>query len=199
MEIVKRRTGMKNSQTANQLGGRAIGSIFFAVFGAIWLLLSLYAKEMLTVTTVTGVLTGMAVLLGAAQYLLRLAKRWPRVPDDPAMGRAFAWINVIQWISVAVVAITLAKLHLDAYVISAIAAIVGLHLFPLARLFRYPLHYATGALLVAWALASALFVPVEEMQGTAALGTGAILWLSAAATLTIALRAARRFADPQAC
>lgn len=190
---------MNTIVTANQLSGRATGAIFFAGFGALWIALALYALERLNAATITGLLLGLAVLVLAALFLLRAAKRWPRVPGDPTMGRAFAWINAIQWISVAVVAITLAKLHLDAYVISAIAAIVGLHLFPLARLFRYPLHYATGALLVAWALASAVLVPAEEMQGAAALGTGAILWLSAAATLTIALRAARRFADPQAC
>ena len=64
----------------------------------------------------------------AAVYLLRLSKRWPRVPDDPAIGRAFGWTNAIQWIAVAIAAFSFAKLHIDAYVISAIAAMVGLHL-----------------------------------------------------------------------
>ena len=78
---------MKAIQTANQLSGRAIGVIFFAGFGAIWLSLSLYALELLHATTLSGVLLGMAVLVLAALYLLREAKRWPRVPDDPAVGR----------------------------------------------------------------------------------------------------------------
>jgi hypothetical protein len=120
------------------------------------------------------------------------------VPEDPAIGRAFGWINAIQWIAVGAVAFTFAKLHIDAYVMSAITAIVGLHLFPFARLFRNRLHYGTGALLVAWALASALLVPIDHMQGIAALGTGAILWLSAAVTLIIALQSARQSADPLA-
>jgi hypothetical protein len=135
---------------------------------------------------------GLTVLLLAAFYLLHLAKRWPRVPDDPAVGRAFAWINAIQWIAVILVAFAFARLHLDAYVISAITGIVGLHMFPLARLFRYPPHYAAGSVLVAWAAASAVFVSTEKMQGVAALGTGIILWLSAAVTLALAIPAARR-------
>jgi hypothetical protein len=114
------------------------------------------------------------------------------VPDDPGRGRAFGWINAIQWTAVFIVAFSFAKLHIDAYVISAITAIIGLHMFPLARLFRYPLHYATGAVLVAWAAASAILAPVEQMQGTAALGTGIILWLSAAVTLAVAVHAARQ-------
>jgi hypothetical protein len=106
------------------------------------------------------------------------------------MGRAFAWINVIQWVAIFLVIVALGKLHLDAYFTSAITAIIGLHMFPLARLFHYPLHYATGALLVGWAVASAVFVQADQMQGTTAMGTGGILWISAAVTLTIAIQMA---------
>jgi hypothetical protein len=180
------------NQTANQLSGRAIGAIFFAGFGALWLFLAVYARQQLGVATVCGIVLGLAVLLMAAIYLVRLAKRWPRVADDPAVGRAFAWINAIEWSAVAVVVFTCAKLHLDAYVMSAITAIVGLHMFPLAKLFWYRPHYVAGAVLVAWAVASAVFVPLEEMQGVAALGTGVILWLSATVTLALAIPAARQ-------
>jgi hypothetical protein len=190
---------MQKNQTANQLSGRAIGALFFAVFGAIWIGLALYALEWLRAATVAGLLLGMAALVLGALFLLRAARRWPRVPDDPAVGRAFGWINAIQWIAVAIVAVTLNKLHLDAYVMCAIAAIVGLHMFPLARLFRNALHYATGAVLVAWAVVSAVVVPTGQLQGVSALGTGVILWLSAAVTLTLALREARQSPDPLAC
>jgi hypothetical protein len=138
---------------------------------------------------------GLAVLVLSALYLLREAKRWPRVPDDPAVSRAFNRVNAVQWIAVFVVAFALAKLHLDAYIMNAITFIVGLHMFPLARLFRYPPHYAAGAVLVAWAAASVFMTPVEHLQGITALGTGAILWLSAAVTLTLALSDARQSAD----
>ncbi len=190
---------MKNAQSENEFIGRAIGSIFFAGFGAFWLFLSLYARQLLRAGTVAGVLVGLALLLLAALYLFREAKRWPRVPNDPAVGRAFAWINTIQWIAVFAVVFTFVKLHIDAYVMCAITAIVGLHMFPLARLFRYPLHHATGALLVAWAAASALLLPVDQMQGIAAMGTGLILWLSAAVTLATGLQAARQPTRPLPC
>ena len=183
---------MQNFPNANQLGGRAIGSMFFAGFGAVWLFLALVAKQQITFATVSGTLLGMLSLFLSAFYLLRQSKRWPRVPDDPAMGRAFGRINAIPWIAVAAVAFSFAKLHIDAYVISAITAIIGLHMFPLARLFHYPMHYATGAVLVAWAAASAILAPVEQMQGTAALGTGIILWLSAMVTLAIGVKLARQ-------
>ena len=182
-------------QTANQLSGRATGALFFAGFGTLWIALALYALERLSIATVAGLLLGMACLVLAALSLLRYAKLWPSVPDDPAMGRAFGWINAVQWIAVAVTVFTLAKLHLDAYVMCAITAIVGLHMFPLARLFHYPPHYLSGALLVAWAAASAVFVPIEHLQGISALGTGIILWLCAAVTLALAWSASRQSAN----
>ena len=183
---------MQNFPNANQLSGRAIGSMFFAGFGTGWLFMALAAQQRITFVTVSAVLLGMLFLFLTAFYLLRQSRRWPRVPNDPAMRRTFAWINAIQWIAIGIVALSFGKLHIDAYVNSAIAAIMGLHLFPLARLFRYPLHNATGAVLIVWAMASAILVPTEQMQGTAALGNGLILWFSAAVTLAIALQLARR-------
>jgi hypothetical protein len=189
-------------QTANQLRGRAIGSIFFTCFGTGWIFLALAAKQIINAATASGTVVGMVVLLLTAAYLLRRAKLWPRVADDPAIerarGRAFMWINAIQWTAVAIVAFSFANFHMDAYTTSAITGIVGLHMFPLARLFRYPMHYLTGGLLVAWAAASAALLPVAEMQGTTSLGTGILLWLSAAATLTIALQASRQTVGAQA-
>jgi len=41
-------------------------------------------------------------------------------------------------------------------------------------------------------------VPVDQMQGTAALGTGVVLWLSAAVTLAVGIQAARQTAVPLA-
>jgi drug/metabolite transporter (DMT)-like permease len=177
---------MQTIQNANQLSGRATGALFFAGFGALWIALALYALERLNAITISGILLGLAILLLAALSLFRQARRWPRVPDDPAMGRAFAWINAIEWTAVAVAAFTLARLHLDAYVMCAITAIVGLHMFPLARLFRYAPHYWSGAILVAWAAASAFYIPNEHLQGISALGTGIILWLNAAFALGLA-------------
>jgi hypothetical protein len=182
---------MVQELTANRIGGRAIGALFFTGFGAIWLLLGLYAKQRLSTAPLSLVVCGTVALGFGALFLLRRAKTLPRAPEDPAMARAFKWINIVQWVAVAVVAIAFARFGIDAYVISAITAIVGLHMFPMARVFRYPMHYVTGTALVGWAVASVLLFPKDEMQGSTALGTGVILWLSALLTLALAMRAMR--------
>jgi len=189
---------MTSTLTANQLRGRAIGSLFFTGFGALWLALALYALERLDVIAGAALALVSAVLLLNISRLFAEARRWPRVPDDPAMGRAFGRINAIQWIAVFAVAFALAKLHLDAYIMNAITLIVGLHMFPLARVFRYPMHNKTGAVLVAWSILSIFIVPRDHLQGIAALGTGIILWIAAAIGLRLAFKTARNATPPQA-
>jgi hypothetical protein len=185
---------MSTTLTANQLSGRATGSLFFTGFGMLWLTLGLYLRQIVNAGFLTGISVGLAVLLFAVFWLFRQARRYPKMPEDAARNRAFRRINAIQWAAVILVSFTFARLHIDAYVLSAITAIVGIHLFPLAKLFRYPMHYITGATLVAWASASVLLVPAEHLQGATALGTGILLWLSAAATLALAALAIRRSA-----
>ena len=72
--------------------------------------------------------------------------------------------------------------------------IVGLHMFPLAKLYRYPLHHLTGALLVGGALASVLLFaePLRDIFGSAC--AGVVIWGSAAATLRLARQRARQAA-----
>ena len=178
--------------TANQFSGRATGSLFFTGFGTLWLTLGLYLRQIVSFGYLTGIATGLAILLLAIFWLVRQARRFPKVAEDPARNRAFRRINSIQWAAVIVVSFGFARLHIDSYVLSAITAIVGIHLLPLAKLFHYPMHYVTGAALVLWASASVLLVPAENLQGTTALGTGILLWLSAATTLTLAALATRR-------
>jgi hypothetical protein len=183
---------MPTTLTANQLSGRATGSLFFTGFGTLWLTLGLYLREIVNAGYLIGISVGLAILLLAVFWLFRQARRYPKMPEDPARKRAFHRINSIQWAAVIVVAFAFGRLHIDAYVLSAITAIVGIHLFPLAKLFRYPMHYVTGAALVAWASASVLLVPAEHLQGVTALGTGILLWISAATTLALAAAAIRR-------
>lgn len=183
---------MLNIENANQLRGRAIGSMILAGFGGIWLGLAFYAKEMLNASTILYIVAGLLMLLAGSAKLMRAAGRWPREPRNSSHNRAFGWINALQWIAIFIVVQILTRLHLDAYTVSAIAGIVGLHFFPLAKLFKNLMHYVTGSALVLWASGTAFLAPLEQMQGDAALGAGVILWASAAITLTMSLTAVRR-------
>ncbi len=184
--------GIGGELTANSLTGRAIGMCFFAVFGGVWVALGLYAAEQLSVVSVLMVVAGTLALLAGAAYLSRQSERFPRVANNPKQGRIFGWVNFIQWAAIAILVTSLGKMHLEHYVTNGIALIVGLHMLPLARLFRYAPHYFTGVVMVAWAVATVWIVPAESLQSVTAIGTGLLLWLSAAATLGLALMRTRR-------
>jgi hypothetical protein len=152
------RTDLKEKQRivdAGELNGRATGVLFLAGFGTLWMGLALYAMQVLDLADGGAILGGLLTLVAGAAWLMQRARQLPRKPADPAMRRAFRRINAIQWIAVFVAAFFLPKLHLERYVVTAIAVIVGLHMFPLARLFRHPQHYVTGAVLVIGAVATA--------------------------------------------
>jgi hypothetical protein len=179
---------MQTELTANGVRGTAIGAIVAAGFGMGWLFWSLAGMQKVGAGSAVAVELGATALIVPAVYVARQAKRWPRVAGIPAMGRRFAWINAIQWAVVISVVLIFSKLRIDAYDASAVTAIVGLHYLPLARLFHFRLHYVTGAALVGWSAASALLFDHGTLTGATALGTGVILWTSAAAMLVPLMR-----------
>lgn len=183
---------MKAIENAKQLKSRAIGAMIFAGFGGVWVALALYAKERLNFPSIAGVALVLCGMQLAGVSLIRHSRRLPTVADDPRRNRQFHVVNALQWIAAFIVANILANLHLNAYIVPAIAGIVGLHLFPLARVFGDRQHYVTGSLLISWAAGASLLVPANSLPGTAALGAGTILWLSAAVTLVLAYEATRQ-------
>jgi len=128
-------------------------------------------------------------------FLLRVAPRLPSRVQSPAEAarekRVFNAVNIMQWVAVGVAVVVLALLRLPEYIVPAIGIIVGLHLYPLAGAFRYPMHSVTGTVLVSWCIACIALVPRQRMPGVGAFGTGGILLVSAVCTLLLSYRGAR--------
>lgn len=177
-------TAQISSETAQ---GRAWGSFFFTGFGTLWLLTGLANMHRWSTLRASGIVfLGMAALLFGVG-LLRMAQWLPSVPVDPAeearVKRVFNAVNIIQWVAVGTAVVVLVLLRLPEYIVPAIGIIVGLHLYPLAGAFRYPLHYVTGTVLVSWCTICIALLPKARMPGIGAFGTGAVLLGSAAVTL----------------
>jgi hypothetical protein len=179
---------MKNEMTANSLSGRAVGALILTGFGSAWITLGQYVREQLSVGFFLGVAMFVVTMVVASTVLFRRASQYRRDPEDPRIVKAFHAINAMQWIAVFVVASLIHRYHRDEFTVSAIAFIVGLHFLPLARIFRYRPHYVTGLLLMAWAVWTAISIPADTLQGTCAIGTGFILWISATVTVLLALQ-----------
>jgi hypothetical protein len=174
---------------ASSLTGRAIGAVFFACFGSAWLGLGLAAAHQLTRYAVLLVGGGL-LLVFLAGRVLRQANRLPASAAGPAdairarrQWRVFGLVNAGQWGGIFLAGWLLPRLGLAVYFTPVLAGLVGVHLFPLAQLFRYPSHYLTGGALLLWVAGCLLLLPSPQWQAAVALGAGGILWISAGHTL----------------
>lgn len=187
---------MQRGKSAEAISGRATGVLFFAGFGSLWLYNGISAMHRLNPISVAAIVTIGASLAVPAALLLRSMSKAARAAgaapvDSPEFKRTFFRVNMMQWLAIAAAVVLFNAIQKQEFLATVITFIVGAHLIPLARLFRYSAHYVTGALLMAWATVIAIAFPGEMMPTVGALGTAAILLGSAAYTLTLAGRAAR--------
>ena len=184
-----------DDRSVEALRGRATGVLFLSGFGALWFLLGLAASQRLSLPTACALAAGLVALVAGTVLLRRRSAALPPTRLDPEeqrrAGRTFGRVNAAQWAAIVLIAVVLGRLHLDAYTPAAVTVVVGLHFFPLARLFRSPQHHVTGAALVLWGAVCLLLVPRDVLQSTSAFGTGAILWTAAAVTLVRSFRQLR--------
>jgi hypothetical protein len=128
--------------------GYAIGVAIGAMFGAFWAELAAKRLPPILSTTydVITLLMVAALAIGAVRLVL-VARRSPAPRDpvnaeQPRVGPGMWWLWMLVSLAEAVVIgqvlNLLATHHLHAYMLAAVAVIVGLHFFPLSRIFRAP-------------------------------------------------------------
>ena len=172
---------------AARRASRAIGALFFSLFGGAWLVLwSFRARP--EGGTVRVVLIVLCILGTAAIFRLAL-RQYRRHRDALAAGaespakrrtdRLFHLVNGGQWLLILIVGNVLANVGRSAWVLPAAILIIGLHFLPLAAIFANPAHYVTGGVLVALALAYPFLATGGPRDPIGCLGAGLILWGSA--------------------
>ncbi len=171
---------------AGRARGAAIGVFFLAGFGSCWLWLGMANTGRDTGAGALLIGLPMLAMVALASRLVTQAGRLPQPTFERSTARFFWLVNAVQWIAIGVAAVGLAARGMADAIPAAVAAIVGLHFFPLAWLFRAPVEYATGAaMLVVAALFREHFVPVLFLSGS-------ILWATALWQLGASMRALYR-------
>jgi energy-coupling factor transporter transmembrane protein EcfT len=186
----------QQTNTTEMISARATGVLFFSAFGSLWLYNGLAASHRLNPITVAAILVILTALVVPAIRLIQTAsKAAPPQPDfvnDTPEAiqrkRAFHRVNAIQWIAIVAAVVFFNFIHRPEFLAPVIAFIVGMHLFPLAKLFRYGAHNVTGTLLVLWSTAIVTVLPAQALPSAGALGAATILLVSAAYTLATAYR-----------
>jgi hypothetical protein len=172
--------------------------------GAIWLIsisMVFITWSLLAIATPIArqVLIGSFVLLGAlvaaGVVVIRAALRMPkstapRSPEEQRIGRRFAWVFGVEIAAFAVVNSILGAIGDFALMPSLNLIIVGVHFFPLARIFRVPRYNVTGLLFCAISIITLLAISKQLMVGETlaryvvpSLGCGIVASLTAAASL----------------
>ena len=177
----------RNSKLAT-VKERTIGSLFFSVFGGLWLLVSSLAFGVLT-RWVLLLLTGLTLaFIAAAVWLLQALPRG--LEGDPQRerdGRMFGWVNAAQGVAIGVEFQLAYRLHHPDVAFPLAVLIVGLHIFAFPRSYRIVSNLVTATVLVVAAVLCLLLLRGDTMVGTVTLCAGLTLWCSAAWKLRTAL------------
>jgi hypothetical protein len=182
MEIT---TVVPNSLSFNtaQVKGRTRGALICGGFGAVWMFQALYFGGMATPAALITV-TLLALTFVAWPVLQLYSLRG--LPGSSDAGQYWAAVSKPYWTTVAVesVACIVAANVLNntghpELVPQFIGGIVGLHFLPLAKIFRAPIYYWTGAVMTSGVLAS-LEVSAGNLRNLVAYGVcGFALWATA--------------------
>jgi hypothetical protein len=155
--------------------------MFLSFFGGWWLYLGVRG-----LAPPVGVWALLALCGGALFLAGLLRSRIPVGEDTPGAAaieaqrrRAFQRINIVQWSAIVAMIVVLNVLHRVEWLMPAIMLIVGLHFFPLARLFGSRDHRVLGAALAALAVGYPLLCPRGPLDPLGPLLAGLILWTAA--------------------
>lgn len=161
-------------------------------FGVLWLVLGAYDGRLLPEWVRIALwLAGIVLAVGIgvrAMRSLRLAKTPPpSTPEQTAAGRRtgrrFGMIFGLEGLAIAGAVAILNAVHRPQAIVLAVAIIVGLHFFPLARIFHVPMYYVTGAVGCLIGIVG-FWIGDLPLRGTfVGLSFGLLLWITSVIVL----------------
>jgi hypothetical protein len=179
---------------AQAVQGRGIGVMFLAFFGSWWMAAGLNTIPGMKLSVLTGVVLIGLGLFAAGWRQLRRAKQQTSTREvidasiEAHRTKVFRNVNIAQWSACILLVVVLNILQRGEWIVPGIMLVVGLHFFPLAKLFRYQAHYVTGSALVALASSYPLLAADGPASAVGPIGAAMILWASAAGMLIRAPR-----------
>ncbi len=171
-----------------RMRGRAVGAIVCAGFGAY----ALYWWTQAAIQSERGLWFGGIAVVAAGLVVWGIAnlvalRHEPKVVLDKRLARfyrfGYALIVATEGAAISVGGPILGHFHRPELFGQWIGAIVGIHFFPLGKLFKIPLYYWTGAAISLAAFGSLLISSDSLRSAICAGGTGVALWVTAAIIL----------------
>ena len=180
---------MDRSLQVETLIGAGRGALIVGMFGAGWLGWGL--GEARAFNGFVGPAFGFIelFLLACSIYVIRkgclLRKQYPPVSASTqhAVLKSFLLVVFIEVLALFLVSVLAYRLHRPDLATAWYAIVVGLHFFPLAKIFRAPHLGVIGMLITLWCLLCwALFGP-NALVISVSIGTGILLWSASVSAL----------------
>ncbi len=175
-----------------ELRGRAVAIAVLSFFGlswASWGTSTGVSRSVETWITAAAVLCFLALLVGAVLIFWRVASApaSQQSSQGRAIGRRFGFIVGVEFVGLIIAARVLAGTGHAELIPTVVCLGVGIHFFPLSRMFKIPMYDLTGAALCLAALATAVLAPVTGRSAlwTMLPGFGAALALYITSALLI--------------
>jgi hypothetical protein len=176
-------------------------ALIVAMFGAGWLGWGLGGAK--AFNGFVGPLFGFLVLgllVCSARVIYRgrlLGKKFPAVDASTrqTMLKWFLLVALFEALAIVLASILANRLHRADLATDWCAMIVGLHLLPLAKIFRAPNLAVAGVLMVFWSVLCWALFRSDAIAISASLGTGILLWCTCVSALLRARRIARSLID----
>ena len=162
---------MNPSILRRRIIGLAGGALWLiAISGAfvIWSLLAIGTPRAKLVLAVT--VTVIAAIVAINVVVLRMAMRLPKgingqKSEKKKLRRRFVWIVGAELAAFAAINIVAAAARQFELIPLLILIVVGIHFFPLARIFHVPRYYMTGLLFCAVPIITLIWIPKESVFG----------------------------------
>jgi hypothetical protein len=172
-----------------RMRGRAVGAIVCAGFGAYALYWCIEAAILGEHRIWFGAIAAVtAILVGWGIANLASLRHAPRVALDKRLVRfyriGYGLIVATEGAAISVGGPILGHFHRPELYGQWVGAVVGLHFFPLGKLFKVPLYYWTGAAISLAAFGALLISSNPLRSAITAGGTGLALWITAVVILS---------------
>jgi hypothetical protein len=166
---------------------RAIGSIFFTIFGAAWLVfwcMQAYGAA-LSILLVIVAVAGSLLLFSSRQY--RKNESAYRASRDTSrrrsQSRVFNIVNAAQWVIIIGSAEVLTRINRSIWIVPLVIFTIGAHFIPLGIVFKSKARHVIGIALMLVALTYPNFTNAGAASPLGALCAGLILWAGAIGSL----------------
>lgn len=164
--------------------GTSIGNLFLGGFGLLWIVLSMVIDGKDDAFVFVALACVFAIFVVTSVQTIRRTR--PLLDQGDAaraqrkkINRRFRVLNIAQWVIIAAVAFTLSSFALYNWILPAIILIIGLHFFPLIRLFHNRTYWFTAPAVVAWAVIYPIVFSPGKGDWIGGIGMGILLWITA--------------------